>query len=47
MSAADLMAVLMVNHFRYDWDNPENPFNDRYAIDTTEHLGIDRCDIPG
>ncbi|MFZ0088129.1 MAG: transketolase [Solirubrobacteraceae bacterium] len=28
MSAADLMAVLMARHFRYDYDNPENPNND-------------------
>lgn len=29
MSAADLMAVLLANHLRYDFDNPENPNNDR------------------
>jgi len=28
MSAADLMAVLMVSHLRYDFDNPDNPNND-------------------
>ena len=28
MSAADLMAVLVGRHLRYDWDNPENPAND-------------------
>jgi transketolase len=28
MSAADLMAVLVSRHLRYDWDNPENPAND-------------------
>jgi transketolase len=28
MSAADLMAVLMVRHFRYDWQRPGNPAND-------------------
>jgi transketolase len=28
MSAADLMAVLMARHLRYDFDNPENPNND-------------------
>jgi transketolase len=28
MSAADLMAVLLANHFRYDFDHPENPNND-------------------
>ena len=29
MSAADLMAVLLVNHLKYDWDEPGNPNNDR------------------
>ena len=28
MSAADLMAVLMARHLRYDYDAPENPNND-------------------
>ena len=28
MSAAELMASLMANHMRYDFDNPENPSND-------------------
>src|ERR1700733_724078 len=28
MSAADLMAVLMVRHLRYDYSKPENPNND-------------------
>ncbi|HEY4035059.1 MAG TPA: transketolase [Ktedonobacteraceae bacterium] len=28
MSAADLMAVLMVSHLRYDFGNPDNPNND-------------------
>jgi transketolase len=29
MSAADLMAVLMFKYLRYDFDNPDNPNNDR------------------
>ena len=29
MSAADLMAVLLANHLRYDFDDPESPANDR------------------
>ncbi len=29
MSAADLMAVLVSNYFRYDFDNPKFPNNDR------------------
>ncbi len=28
MSAADLMAVLVSRHLRYDWDNPDRPGND-------------------
>src|ERR1700678_1827541 len=28
MSAADLLAVLVSRHFRYDWDNPDQPGND-------------------
>jgi transketolase len=28
MSAADLLAVLIGRHFRYDWDEPANPAND-------------------
>ncbi|HXZ76783.1 MAG TPA: transketolase [Streptosporangiaceae bacterium] len=28
MSAADLMAVLMARHFRYDWQRPDDPAND-------------------
>jgi transketolase len=28
MSAADLMAVLLVRHLRYDWQQPDNPAND-------------------
>jgi transketolase len=28
MSAADLLAVLVGRHLRYDWDNPANPDND-------------------
>jgi transketolase len=28
MSAADLLAVLVTRHLRYDWDNPANPNND-------------------
>jgi transketolase len=29
MSAADLAAVLLANHFRYDYDDPKSPANDR------------------
>ena len=29
MSAADLLAVLVSRHLRYDWDNPHQAGNDR------------------
>jgi transketolase len=29
MSAADLASVLLARHFRYDYDDPKNPANDR------------------
>ncbi|HZU56577.1 MAG TPA: transketolase [Actinocrinis sp.] len=32
MSAADLMAVLMARHLRYDWDDPANPANDHLIL---------------
>jgi transketolase len=28
MSAADLLAVLITRHLRYDWENPHSPIND-------------------
>jgi transketolase len=32
MSAADLAAVLLAAHFRYDFDDPRNPANDRLVF---------------
>ncbi|MEH2070061.1 MAG: transketolase [Nostoc sp.] len=32
MSAADLMAVLLSKYLRYDFDNPDNPNNDRFIL---------------
>jgi transketolase len=32
MSAADLMAVLLANHLRYDFARPEHPGNDRFVL---------------
>src|SRR5918992_2428201 len=32
MSAADLAAVLLANHFRYDFDEPKSPANDRIVF---------------
>src|SRR3989440_2585651 len=32
MSAADLMAVLLVGHLRYDWSEPALPSNDRLVF---------------
>ncbi|QEU88651.1 transketolase [Streptomyces viridosporus] len=32
MSAADLAAVLFARHFRYDFDRPDHPGNDRFIL---------------
>ncbi|MHB9863811.1 transketolase [Streptomyces sp. YIM S03343] len=32
MSAADLMAVLLARHLRYDFGHPEHPGNDRFVL---------------
>ncbi|WP_406175309.1 transketolase [Streptomyces sp. NBC_00996] len=32
MSAADLMAVLMARHLRYDFERPQHPGNDRFVL---------------
>jgi len=32
MSAAELMAVLLANHLRYDFDRPAHPGNDRFVL---------------
>jgi transketolase len=32
MSAADLMAVLLAKYYRYDFDNPKDPSNDRLVF---------------
>ena len=32
MSAADLAAVLLAQHLRYDFDNPGHPGNDRFIL---------------
>ncbi|MDT0463037.1 transketolase [Streptomyces sp. DSM 41699] len=32
MSAADLMAVLLAKHFRYDFERPAHPGNDRFVL---------------
>ncbi|WP_329565150.1 transketolase [Streptomyces sp. NBC_01361] len=32
MSAADLMAVLLAHHMRYDFDRPAHPGNDRFVL---------------
>ncbi|MGW0822637.1 transketolase [Streptomyces sp. NPDC002845] len=32
MSAAELMAVLLARHFRYDFDRPQHPGNDRFVL---------------
>ncbi|MPY57318.1 transketolase [Streptomyces spongiae] len=32
MSAADLMAVLLAHHFRYDFERPQHPAGDRFVL---------------
>ncbi|MFF3987781.1 transketolase [Streptomyces sp. NPDC001601] len=32
MSAADLMAVLLAHHLRYDFERPDHPGNDRFVL---------------
>lgn len=32
MSAADLFAVLVTRHLRYDWDDPRSPANDHLIL---------------
>jgi transketolase len=32
LSAADLMAVLLAGHLRYDWQRPRSPDNDRLVF---------------
>src|SRR5215208_5180716 len=32
MSAADLMAVLLSRHLRYDWSQPDHPNNDHFIL---------------
>jgi transketolase len=32
MSAADLVAVLIARHLRFDWEHPERPGNDRFVL---------------
>nr|WP_189858500.1 transketolase [Streptomyces poonensis] len=32
MSAAELMAVLLARHFRYDFERPDHPGNDRFVL---------------
>lgn len=32
MSAADLMAVLLARHLRYDWSRPDHPDNDHFIL---------------
>ncbi|MEU6818363.1 transketolase [Streptomyces sp. NPDC046860] len=32
MSAADLLAVLLANHLRYDFERPDHPANDRFVL---------------
>ena len=44
MSAADLMAVLMLGHLHYDWHQPDLPANDQSGV---RLIGIDRPGFGG
>ena len=46
MSAADLMAVLVGRHLRYDWDDPGNAAND-HLIFSKGHLAPAVLDLQG
>lgn len=39
MSAADVMADLLVRHLHYDWDNPNHPENDHFILRLV-HLAV-------
>jgi transketolase len=47
LSAADLMAVLMLGHLRYDWQQPDLPAND-HLIFSKAHASrcCTRCSAP-
>jgi transketolase len=49
MSAADLMAVLMARHFKYDWQRPDDPANDHliFPRDTPPRCCTRRSRRPG
>jgi transketolase N-terminal domain/subunit len=39
-SAADVMAVLLARHFRYDWQRPDNPANDHLIFSKGHELRV-------
>ena len=47
MSAADLLAVLVTRHLRYDWDDPRSPANDHLIFSKgTPRRCSTRCSRP-
>ena len=47
MSAADLMAVLVSRHLRYDWDNPDHPGNDHLIFSKGHASPLAVLDLQG
>jgi len=47
LSAADLMAVLLVGHLRYDWGRPALPTNDHLTLLQGPRLPAALFDVPG
>ena len=47
MSAADLAAVLLAGHFRYDFDDPKSPANDRLDLLQGPRLAARLRPLPG
>jgi transketolase len=46
LSAADLMAVLLVGHLRYDWDRPDLVTNDPPNLLERSRLATAVLDVP-
>jgi transketolase len=47
MSAADLIAVLLARHLRYDFDHPEDPANDHLIFSKGARLAVALRALPG
>lgn len=47
MSAADVMAVLLTRHLRYDWQRPDNPANDHLIFSKGHAVPTALLDVQG